>query len=590
MVAALRHRDRTGEGQKVETSLLSSALSMGANILNWFAATDAALWEDLDHDLTELREQGSGFGEQRDTYYRSVLPGGIVSIYFLDRAAPSGSGVRGDTGLPAVARPLLSRAKTRPALTGAVALFLLLTLAYSASIDIRASGGASITGDEPFYLITTQSLLQDGNLDLRNQYASRSYESFFDHADGLWTQSVPLSDGRVLSPHNPGLSVLLLPGFALGGLAGAQFQMVLMAALAWALAYVLALRLTGARPTLVWLATAAVALTATAFIYSSEIYPEIPAGLALMGALLVVTRREQLSPWEVLGVIVLLSALPWLGTKYAPLAALVALYVLWRACPSGRVVLVVAGAASAAAYAAFHLAIYESLTPYNVNLIYAGDTTVSTIGQHVEIGDRVYRLWGLLIDRRFGVARWAPVLFVVVPGLVLLLRGNARLRLVLGLVAVQVLIATFVVITMMGWWFPGRTLVTVFPLLPVPLVLLLMRQGRIWRTTTAVLALYSLAVTAALAEAGRSREVVIAVDPFDMGAALFQGVSRAFPQYTSWTAETWVLTVLWLVLGGLALAAWVTLDGRPPRERRGPPATPHQSGASSSSPKSESAS
>ena len=48
VVAALRHRDRTGEGQKVEISLLSSALSMGANILNWFAAPDAALWEDLD--------------------------------------------------------------------------------------------------------------------------------------------------------------------------------------------------------------------------------------------------------------------------------------------------------------------------------------------------------------------------------------------------------------------------------------------------------------------------------------------------------------------------------------------------------------
>ncbi len=317
------------------------------------------------------------------------------------------------------ARQLLSHLRARPALSGAAALFLVLTLAYSASIDIRASRGASITGDEPFYLITTQSLLQDGNLDLRNQYATRSYESFFDHADGLWRQSVPLDDGRVLSPHNPGLSVLLLPGFALGGLPGAQFQMVLMAALTWALAYVLALRLTGARPGLVWLATAAVALTATSFIYSSEIYPEIPAALVLVGALLVATRRERLAALPVLAVVVLLSALPWLGAKYAPLAALVALYVLWRAYPSGRLVLVVGSVASAAAYAAFHLAIFESLTPYNVNLVYAGDTTASTIGQHVDFGDRVYRLWGLLIDRRFGVARWAPVLFVVVPGLVL---------------------------------------------------------------------------------------------------------------------------------------------------------------------------
>ena len=60
----------------------------------------------------------------------------------------------------------------------AAALFLLLCVAYSFSIDIRATRGASITGDEPFYLLTTQSLLADGDFDLTNQYETRSYVSF----------------------------------------------------------------------------------------------------------------------------------------------------------------------------------------------------------------------------------------------------------------------------------------------------------------------------------------------------------------------------------------------------------------------------
>ena len=51
----------------------------------------------------------------------------------------------------------------------AVALFLLLSVAYAFSVDIRATQGASISGDEPFYLLTTQSLLADGDFDLRNQ-------------------------------------------------------------------------------------------------------------------------------------------------------------------------------------------------------------------------------------------------------------------------------------------------------------------------------------------------------------------------------------------------------------------------------------
>ena len=85
----------------------------------------------------------------------------------------------------------------RPEILGSLTLFIVLISVYFFSIDIRATRGASITADEPFYLITTQSLIQDSNIDLRAQYQTHSYRSFFDHPDGLWTQSVPLEDGRL---------------------------------------------------------------------------------------------------------------------------------------------------------------------------------------------------------------------------------------------------------------------------------------------------------------------------------------------------------------------------------------------------------
>ena len=165
--------------------------------------------------------------------------------------------------------------KGKELLLSAVALFLLLSVAYAFSVDIRATRGASITGDEPFYLLTTQSLLADGDFDLINQYEARSYESFFDHPDELWRQSVPQPDGDLLSPHNPGLSFLVIPGFGLGGLAGAQVQLMVLGAATMALAFVLADRLTGRR-VLSWVATLGVGLSATAFIYSTEVYPEFP--------------------------------------------------------------------------------------------------------------------------------------------------------------------------------------------------------------------------------------------------------------------------------------------------------------------------
>ncbi len=92
-------------------------------------------------------------------------------------------------------------------LLAVAALFLLLCIAYSFSIDLIATRGASITGDGPFCLQT------GGDFDLTSQYESRSFESFFDQPDGLWYQSVPKpEDGQLLSPHNPGLSLLLVPG------------------------------------------------------------------------------------------------------------------------------------------------------------------------------------------------------------------------------------------------------------------------------------------------------------------------------------------------------------------------------------------
>ena len=444
----------------------------------------------------------------------------------------------------------------RGLLLASVALLLLLTAAYAFSAGIRASRGASITGDEPFYLLTTQSILQDRDLDLRNQYEARSYERFFDHPDGLWRQSVPTDGGRLLSPHNPGLSVLVIPGYVSGGLAGVHAQLMVIAAAAMALAFVLADRLTGRRA-ISWIATLGVGLTAVPFIYSTEIYPEFPAAAALLVSLIVVARSGRLTSVDALWTACALSALCWLGVKYAPLALLVSTYFLFRSDVRGRgrLTLLGLGIGSAAVYAWFHLITFDGLTPYGVGVVHAGFSTPELIGSHLEVGDRFYRLWGLFLDRRFGIGRWAPVLILALPGLVLMARGRGPCGLVLGLIATQLMIAAFAAITMMGWWFPGRTLMVVLPLFALPLALLVVQLPEWSRTATAALGLYSVAVTAALARAGHAGEVTIAVDPFDMDFPPFQWMAWLFPDYTSWTLETWALTVFWLALAAASVLA-----------------------------------
>lgn len=441
----------------------------------------------------------------------------------------------------------------RELLLCAVALFVLLSAAYVFSVDIRASRGASITGDEPFYLMTTQSILADGDLDLRNQYESKSYKAFFDHAEDLWYQSTPTPDGRVLSPHNPGLSVLVIPGFALGGLLGAQVQLLLMAAATMTLAFVLADRVVGRRA-ICWLAALGVGLTATAFVYSSEVYPEFPAALALAAALLIVIRRARPGWPDALWLAAALTVMCWLGSKYVALALPVAAYCLLKAERPGRIALLAVGSASGALFAGFHLHVFGGLTPYGVNVVYAEWNTVEIFGGHIGFSDRYYRLWGIFIDRRFGIGRWAPLLLLVIPALAIMATKAMEHRLVAALIIIQLLLATFVAITMMGWWFPGRTMLTVFPLFVVALALLVERVSAGAQAMLACLGLLTLTFTAALAHAGRVGEITIAVDPFDMAFVPFQAVAGLFPLHTWWTAETWQLTYLWLALLAVATA------------------------------------
>lgn len=445
-----------------------------------------------------------------------------------------------------------------------------LAVVFVASIGLRASRGASITGDEPFYLLTTQSLVDDGDIDLRQQYARRSYETFFDHPDGLWRQSVPREDGVVLSPHNPGLSVLVIPGFVVAGLVGVQVQLLLTAATAFGLAFALAREITGSSRAS-WWATLGVGLCATPFVYATEVYPEAPAALALVGALLLlVTGPRRIATGRAVATVALLSAIPWLGVKYLPLSVVVGVWVVVRATPRARAAALGVAALSSIAFVGWHLAVFDGLTPYGVNTVFAGGSTSEIVAEHVSFGDRLYRLWGLFVDRRFGLGRWAPLLLLAVPGWVLAWRRGGAARAIAGLIVVQLGIAAFVVITMMGWWFPGRTMMTVLPLFAVPIVEVWRHAGRTGRAVIAALAGWSVLTTALLAVAGHRQEVVIAVDPFAMSAAPFRLAGVLFPDYRAWSVSTWVLTAAWLAVAAIACrwACSVRLDPEVVRQVR----------------------
>ena len=82
VVAALRHRDRTGEGQRVHTSLMHTALGFAANMVHRWEDLDGPSWDAFADRLTGLREGGAGFDEQQAAYYAHFKVSPVGNIYF----------------------------------------------------------------------------------------------------------------------------------------------------------------------------------------------------------------------------------------------------------------------------------------------------------------------------------------------------------------------------------------------------------------------------------------------------------------------------------------------------------------------------
>ena len=62
-----------------------------------------------------------------------------------------------------------------------LALWLLLFGVYAATIGLDAFAGSDYGGDEPHYLLAAHSVVHDGDVDVRDEYAERAYSDFYPH-------------------------------------------------------------------------------------------------------------------------------------------------------------------------------------------------------------------------------------------------------------------------------------------------------------------------------------------------------------------------------------------------------------------------
>ncbi|MEA2321473.1 MAG: hypothetical protein QOD81_1323 [Solirubrobacteraceae bacterium] len=357
----------------------------------------------------------------------------------------------------------------------ALTVWLIAFAAFAAGAGLPASPGHDLAEPEAQTLLVTESIVSDGDLDLRDEYGARAWRGFYD--GDLVPRAGPRAGGRLLDPAGIVFPVAIAPAYALGGPIAVELFLAALAAIGFVLAAALARRLVP-EP---WATGAALvtALSPPAIAAATTIAPDAVAGSALAGAALLALRlreRPQLR-WGV-GCALLVALLPWLGAKFVPPTAVVALaaarWLRRRQRGLAGLVAIEIVVFSVVLYVTINDRLYGGPFPA-AELDEPGPTGTSGVLDHLA---RAPRLLGLWIDRDVGLLRWAPFAALCLVALWLLVRSRReRLAMALShqvdvevsagflaaLCAATVAFAVFLAPVISGPWFPGHELVCVLP-------------------------------------------------------------------------------------------------------------------------------
>ena len=340
-------------------------------------------------------------------------------------------------------------------------LFLFAVLVYNAAAAVMIGNGQAPGGDEPHYLLVTQSLLADGDLDLANNYENRDYHAYLPPQVILQPHTVAGPRGGVYSFHSPGVSFFLLPFAAMSRLFGpgalifwARLAMSLVGALFGLQIYLLARREFGREPLALGL-WVLVGFTTPILFYSIHVYPEIFAALFSVLVFRLLRDPARLIPGRLALCGTLLPAMVWFhALKYIFLIVPLALYALWilwkkKAGPGAWAAFLGPAAAVGLLYLAFQFHYYGSFNPTAVSWQGAMDgreslSFLKRMLTGIPFRFRIDTLAGYFLDQRDGLLLYAPIYFFAFLGLWdLFKRRRKTAGLLLGLALPYVLVSAF---------------------------------------------------------------------------------------------------------------------------------------------------
>ncbi|MGH9331890.1 MAG: hypothetical protein ACRD09_15735, partial [Vicinamibacterales bacterium] len=476
----------------------------------------------------------------------------------------------------ALARPWQWRTRL-PALADPRRAPWIAAAAGAAFFGAVAAGAAPMVpaGDEPHYLIITQSLLSDRDLKIENNHARRDYAAYI---QGTLRPDyfVRGKDGEIYSIHAPGMPALIAPFFALGGYRAVILFLIIIASagvgLLWKLAYA-ASGDAGAA----WFGTCATSCATPIAFHSFTVYPDSPAWVITLTGVWALMRTEaggqesgirrqeaggRTWVWLLHGAA--LALLPWIHARFAFLAAAFGLFVLLRMPRSrdgarGAAAFLAIPLLSAALWFSFFYAIYgtpDPRAPYG--------TFARTQASWAFVPDG---LLGVLFDQQFGLLLYAPVFFVVFGGWVVAVGGapsppTRRLAIELAILTVPYMVSvTFLRMWWGGWSVPVRFQVPILMLGGIFAAVAWRRMTERGTRATALAALLvTMFTTVTLAFVQRGRLAYNIRDGVSLWLEWLSPLAdlpRGFPSFFRGPASELILhTAVWIAALGFA---WLAL-------------------------------
>jgi hypothetical protein len=315
-------------------------------------------------------------------------------------------------------------------------LFLVAFLVYHLCALSYVSKGWAYSGDEPYYLMTSHSLYQDGDINLAKNYTDQDYFHFYPRelypnlklpayarfgkkgTDYLW----PISQ--------PGISILMLPHYWLSQ----QFQgrtliFILKVSLSiWAVLLGLQIFLLAREfwenekiALLLWFLYS---FSAPILFYAFHLYPEVPVALFSVYVFRKVRSTKNLSLYHYFFFGFLIALFPWFGLKYNmvmwPLLIVAIYFLIKNHKAMGKILVFMAFPVVSVVLFAFYtkelygtflpMAIYEGvLTPERIQAF-------REIVMKIPIMLRIDSFLDYFLDQRDGLLLYSPAYFFIFLG------------------------------------------------------------------------------------------------------------------------------------------------------------------------------